>query len=391
MFGSGYNSNASGLRIMRGMPRISRRQLAAFAAAGSAVTQKLPAANKPLPLRPELDPVAYTLDRYRQAPMRLTFRAQTRSEAVAWQRKLRAKLRELLGSFPAQASPLTAEVFETREFESYRRERILFATRPGVLVSAYLLTPKGAAGKLPVMICHPGHGRGADDLVGIDEKGQDRFDKAGYQHDFAIQAVERGYAAVAIEPMAFGCRRDAITAKKGAGASACQPAAGAALLLGETMIGWRVHDIVRTIDWIGTRQELDSRRIGLMGISGGGTVTLFSAALDTRIRAAWVSGYLNTFRDSIVSLSHCIDNYVPGILNWAEMYDVAGLVAPRALFAESGQRDTIFPVEAFRESFGKVGKVYSLLGAEHRIDSEIFPEGHVFWGNKGWDFVKNNL
>ena len=65
---------------------------------------------------------------------------------------------------------------------------------------------------------------------------------------------------------------------------------------------------------------------------------MFSAALEPRIRAAFISGYLNTFRDSIMSLSHCIDNYVPGILNWAEMYDVAGLIAPRPLFAESGDQ-----------------------------------------------------
>ena len=45
-----------------------------------------------------------------------------------------------------------------------------------------------------------------------------------------------------------------------------------------------------------------------------------------------ISGYLNTFRDCIMSVSHCIDNYVPGILNWAEMYDVAGLIAPRRCF-----------------------------------------------------------
>ncbi|RDJ93443.1 acetylxylan esterase, partial [Lacticaseibacillus rhamnosus] len=71
------------------------------------------------------------------------------------------------------------------------------------------------------------------------------------------------------------------------------------------MIGWRVYDIMRLIDWIATRPELDAKRVGCRGISGGGTCTLFASALDTRIRAALVSGYLNTFRDSIMSLSHC--------------------------------------------------------------------------------------
>jgi hypothetical protein len=119
------------------------------------------------------------------------------------------------------------------------------------------------------------------------------------------------------------------------------------------MIAWRVYDVMRTVDWIQTRRELDAARVGSMGISGGGTCTLFAAALEPRIRAAMVSGYLNTFRDSILSLSHCMDNYVPGILNWAEMYDIAGLIAPRPLFAESGERDSIFPVEASRASFAR--------------------------------------
>ena len=91
------------------------------------------------------------------------------------------------------------------------------------------------------MVCVPGHGRGVDDIVGIDDKGQDRTDKDGYQHDFAIQAAEHGMAAVAIEPMAFGCRRDPLTKKKRTQARPpASPSAGAALLLGQTMIGWRV-------------------------------------------------------------------------------------------------------------------------------------------------------
>ena len=154
-----------------------------------------------------------------------------------------------------------------------------------------------------------------DDIVGIDLFGKDRTEPDGYQFDFAIQAAGHSLAAVAIEPMAFGCRRDPVTVKKGIGAVSCQPAAGSALLFGETMIAWRVWDVMRTIDWIESRPELDAKRVGCMGISGGGTCTLFSAALEPRIKAAFVSGYLNTFRDCIMSVSHCIDNYVPGILN----------------------------------------------------------------------------
>jgi dienelactone hydrolase len=338
-----------------------------------------------------LDPVLWTRQRWENAPLALTFRATTRRQAEAWQKQLRAKLTELLGSFPAHRGPLKPVTIEVREFPGYRREKFAIESRPGVSVTGYLLTPKNRTAPHPAMICVPGHGRGVDDIVGIDAKGRDRTDKDGYQHDFAIQAVEAGMAAVAIEPMGFGHRRDPITRRKGAGASACQPAAGAALLFGETMIGWRVWDVMRTIDWIESRPELDAGRVGCMGISGGGTCTTFSAALDPRIRVAYVSGYLNTFRDSILSLSHCIDNYVPGILNWAEMYDVAGLIAPRPLFVESGDRDNIFPIEASKSSFEKVKKVYALFGAEAAAEQEVFAGEHSFWGGRGIPFAARRL
>jgi len=128
-----------------------------------------------------------------------------------------------------------------------------------------------------------------------------------------------------------------------------------------------------------------------MGISGGGTVTTFSAALEPRIRAAMISGYLNTFRDSVMSLSHCIDNYVPGILDWAEMYDVAGLIAPRPLFVESGIEDDIFPIEASKQSFARVRKVYEVFGAAPLAQQEVFNDIHSFYGVQGLPFLAKHL
>jgi len=337
------------------------------------------------------DPVIFTRDLYAAAPRRLRFQARTRREAEEWQRTLSAKLTDLVGGFPAERGPLQPATLETRSFPGYRREKIVFDSRPGVTVLAYVLLPTNARAPAPVVVCVPGHGRGVDDIVGIDEQGRDRTDKAGYQHDFAVQVAEAGMAAVAIEPMAFGCRRDPLNARQGLSRKACEPVAGGALLVGETLIAWRVWDVMRTIDYIGTRAELDAGRVGCMGISGGGTATLFSAALEPRIRAAMVSGYLNTFRDSIGSLAHCIDNYVPGILNWAEMHDVAGLIAPRPLFVESGEKDSIFPVHASVESFNHVRDIYRVFDAANRIEQEVFPGEHSFWGKRGIPFLARHL
>jgi len=386
---------------------LTRRDLGRLAAALVAATA-LPAARMQTPQPPStyagpltgnergledrrFDPVVFSRDLYASAPRRLRFQARTRSEAEQWQRDLVAKVTELVGGFPPARPPLRPAVVESRAFPGYRREKVVFDSRPGVSVLAYVLTPSRGTPRLPVMICVPGHGRGVDDIVGIDDQGRDRTDKAGYQHDFALQIVEAGLAAVAIEPMGFGCRRDPLNAQRGLAQKGCEPIAGGALMLGQTLIGWRVLDIMRTLDYIATRPDLDVARAGCMGISGGGTATLFATALEPRLKAAMVSGYLNTFRDSIGSLAHCVDNYVPGILNWAEMHDVAGLVAPRPLFVESGEKDRIFPVQASVESFRAVREIYRVFGAEDRIEQEVFPDEHTFWGKRGIPFLVRQL
>ena len=377
---------------------MTRRQLGKLAASGAAFQAK-GAARYTGPLDgfedkvklSDLDPVAYTKQLYASAPLQLTFQAKNRKEAEAWQKQLHGKIVELLGGFPATRVALKQQTLEVREFPTYRREKVVFQTREGMLMLAYLVLPKQAKLPAPCVICIPGHGRGVDDLVGIDLEGKDRTDKPAYEHDFALQVAEAGMAAVAIEPLGFGARRDAANQAKGLAQKACEPAAGSALLLGQTILGWRVWDVMRTVDWIETRPELDAKRVGTMGISGGGTASLFSAALEPRVKAAMVSCYLNTFRDSIMSVAHCIDNYVPGILNWAEMYDVAGLIAPRAFFSEAGERDKIFPVAASVESFRRLKQVYEVFGAGAMAEQVTVDMPHEFSGVKGIPFMARQL
>jgi dienelactone hydrolase len=337
-----------------------------------------------------LDTREFSRALYRASKPAMSFASKDRPRARAWQKRARGKLVELLGGFPGRAR-LKPRVLDTRALGGYTREAIVFDSRPDLTVFGYLLLPRKAPTAVPVVICLPGHGRGCDDIVGIAEDGADRITRSGYARDFALQVVENGYAAFAIEQLGFGCRRDEAARRRGAGQSSCQPSAGAALLFGQTMIGWRVWDVMRAIDYLETRPEIDRSRIATMGISGGGTISLFSAALDARIKAAVVSCYFNTFRDSILSLSHCIDNYVPGILNYFEMYDVAGLVAPRGLFIESGSRDPIFPVEGSREAFQKARAIYSAFRAGDKLGFEVFEGEHVFHGKGAFEFLRSSL
>ena len=389
------------------MSRLSRRELGRLAAAFAVAAPGVPATARQSPAQPayigpltgvesgledrQFDPVAFAHLLYSGAPRQLRFQSKTRGDADAWQKTLRAKVVELIGGFPERRPPLRPRVLETRSYPKYRREKVIFESQPGSTVLAYVLVPVGTASPAPSVICLPGHGRGVDDIVGIDERGNDRTERAGYAYDFAIQVAEAGLAAVAIEQMGFGCRRDPRNASRGLAQKGCDPAAGMALMLGQTLIGWRVWDVIQTLAYISTRPDLAADRVGCMGISGGGTTALFSAAIEPRIKAVMVSGYLNTFKDSIGTLNHCMDNFVPGILNWAEMHDVAGLIAPRPFFAESGEKDNIFPVEASRVSFAQVRQIYDVFGAADRIEHEIFPGDHSFWGRRGIPFLVKHL
>lgn len=338
-----------------------------------------------------LDSLAFTHQLADQHPQQLAFAATNRAEAEAWQPRLRRKIVELIGGFPREKSTLEPGTLAVAEFPEYTRETVVFQSREQLTVFAYFLLPKGAKGRLPTMICLPGHGRGVDDIVGMNEDGTLRTAYGGYQNDFALQAVHQGFAVLAVEQFGFGHRRDERARKAGGGASSCQPASGAAFLLGQTMVGWRVYDVIRSVDYLRTRPEVAPNRIGCMGISGGGTISLFATAIEKRIKAAVISGYFNSFRDSILSIPHCIDNYVPGILPYAEMADIAGLIAPRPLFIESGARDPIFPVAATRAAFVKAQAIYRVFDAEDRVGMEIFDDEHVFHGVQAFPFLKAHL
>jgi dienelactone hydrolase len=157
-------------------------------------------------------------------------------------------------------------------------------------------------------------------------------------------------------------------------------------MLGETILGWRVWDVLRAVDFLETRPEVDVGKIATMGISGGGTISLYAAAIDERIRASMLSCSFCTFKDSIYSISHCMDNYVPGILRWFEVSDIAGLIAPRFLFTENGLRDTIFPEPGVRQALRETETIYKHLGALGNLDHHFFDDGHIFDGSKA--FVK---
>ena len=201
--------------------------------------------------------------------------------------------------------------------------------------------------------------------------------------------MARGIAALCIEQRSFGERRE--RHQERVSTHGCHDATMHALMLGRTLLGERVFDVDRGLDYLETRDDVDWSQVGIMGNSGGGTTSLFSAAVLPRIRYAMPSCYFCTFRDSLMSIYHCADNYVPGLLQYAEMADVMGLFAPRPVVLVAGEHDNIFPIEATRRAFADLQEVYAAAGAGDRCQLVVGSEGHRFYAAAAWSVMLQEL
>ncbi|MBO4885041.1 MAG: acetylxylan esterase, partial [Clostridia bacterium] len=220
-----------------------------------------------------------------------SMRRAANEDFAAWQAKARARLNELLG-LPLESTEPNFRVEWTHDNPDCTETRFLFESEPEVTVIGHLLLPKNAPqGKLPLVICLQGHSKGVHISLGRPIYEGDEVTINGGDRDFARQIVARGQAALALEQRGFGERGGT---EKG---PACYQPAVQALLMGKTLIGQRCWDISRAIDVVGEQfPRLDMSRIAIMGNSGGGTATIYAAALDERIGAAMPScafcGYL---------------------------------------------------------------------------------------------------
>lgn len=340
------------------------------------------------------EPLGFLRQFERQAP-RLAFSAKNRQEWERWRRGFRAALAAAIGLDRIPRRELRIKQGPVERCDGYDRKSLAIETARGLWVPAFLLVPQGGTKIFteprPAVICCHGHGTGMNSLVGLTEDGRPRRVGGGYQHDFAIQAVRAGFVALAYDQCGFGRRRDFAFNRAQRMTNACEQPSRNALHWGLTMTGIRVWDALRMVDLLETRHEVARGKIGMVGISGGGLVTQFAAALDDRIRAAGVSGYCNRFADCILSIRHCIDNYVPGLGLLADSGDIAALIAPRPLLIQAGTRDPLFPIAATRAAVGKLKQCYALFGASRSLETDIFAGGHQFRGRPFWAFFHSRL
>jgi dienelactone hydrolase len=316
------------------------------------------------------------------APKILSFAKNKNRNYLRWQNEVRAKLLELLGETPPLV-PLNLRPEYTRDHKEFREHRFVFTSEPNSDVPCHLLIPKRGTPPYPVVICLQGHTNGMHLSLGRPHNQAEK--KYLNRRNIGLQAMREGYAALVMEQRCFGERFDQRPAKVRLDVlNTCNHHSMAALLLGRTMIRERAWDVSRAIDTLEKFPEVDTTRVACWGNSGGGTITYFTACLDERIKVAMPSCYVCTFADSIGAIDHCPDNYVPGILKYFEMGDLACLIAPRPLIVVAGQKDPIFPIAAVKRTFALIREIYLAAGAKGNCKLVVGKGGHRIYPELSW-------
>lgn len=297
---------------------------------------------------------------------------------AAWQARARQKLQDLLGlPLPSCAPELI--IHSTREQDGVTRVEFTFASEPGYRAAACFLYPTACKGKLPLAVCLQGHSTGMHISLGEPKYPGDEDVITGGDRDFAVRALREGYCVAVLEQRAFG-----VCGGTPEGPD-CFRAAMTALLLGRTLLGERVWDVMRLLDVLEQNfPQADMQNILCMGNSGGGTTTFYAACLEQRIRYAMPSCAVCSYAPSIGDVEHCSCNYVPAIARFFDMGDLAGLIAPRALVIVAGRMDPIFPLKGVQEAYAQAQTLYAACGAPDRLKLVLGDGGHRFYADAAW-------
>src|SRR6476661_4446551 len=323
-------------------PTLSRR---AFLAAGLAAPAAVTAGDPP---RADVHRQLLALATEQEKKRRARFAAvKTAADLEALQKDLRQKFLGLLDGLPEPAGPPPAKATGRIEADDYTIDKLAYESLPGYFVSALLYLPKKRDGKVPGVLSPCGHS-----AVGKAEP--------TYQ-TLHINLAKRGYAVLTYDPVGQGERSQFWDRDRGRSRFNLACGEHAVLgnplyLLGTSLARYRIWDGMRGLDYLAARPEVDPKRLGCVGNSGGGTLTSYIAALDPRVVAAVPCCYITTLPRRMGNRIETDPDADPeqdvfGFV--AEGIDHAGLLAlrvPRPTLLGAAVRD-FFPIEGARESF----------------------------------------
>jgi dienelactone hydrolase len=336
-----------------------------------------------------------------------------------WKKTARAKLLELLHYSPQRCDP-AVELVEKVDKGDYTREKIYFNTTPAIRVPAYVLIPKNNGKRMPAIVALHDHGGfylwGKEKLVETEDDPAVLKDwRKTYYGDHSISSVlaRQGYVVLVIDMFYWGERRmlldddpadwrerpstipsQRINAFNQRSGQSEQLVGRTIFAAGFTWAGLMFWDDIRSVDYLVSRPEVDPNRIGCVGLSVGGLRSCHLAALDDRIKAAVVVGWMASFPAQLQrhirnTIGHT--KLVPGLYRYMDYPDVATLAMPSALLVINGKKDGLFEPGGVAASFEKLAKCYQKAGIAERVKTSLYDAPHEFnaqMQEEAWAWLK---
>ena len=296
----------------------------------------------------------------------------TPEEARAYVEKVREKYRSSFGPFPKKTA-LKPVITGQSVIDGIRIDRLHFESRPGYKVSALFYRPEKFSGKLPGVLGVLGHA-------------EDGFLSSAYQ-SFALGLAKKKFAVLLIEPSGQGERKQlwntpGIDQEKNTCCYEHNLMNKQLLMMGDAFCNWRLWDGIRGLDYLLSRPEVDTSRVGVTGNSGGGTMTAYLWAYDDRFTMGASSCYITSFERNLDNeLPVDAEQVIPGLA--AKQFEMADMMIARAPhpFIMLGKTNDFFDMRGTAATFAEVSRIYRLLGAEQNIRMYIGDGNHGYTQN----------
>ncbi len=312
-----------------------------------------------------------------------------------WASDLRPQVLATLGNLPPRVPP-NPQVIVEWEADGLLKQKVCFDVEEGLSVFGLIFRPPDRSGPLPAILCCHGHGPyGKDAVMGDRGCPQRAAHIQELNYDYGLQMARAGFVTMAIDWRGFGERNDRLAPffhQSDDKRDLCNLHFLRAAMMGQTMLGLNLHDAACALDLLCEQPFVDADRLGVMGLSLGGTMATWIALSDERIKAADVIGYADRFADfAMRDNNFCGSQMTPGLFALCDVPDLQGLIAPRPLLIEIAVHDRCFAIDSAMSCFRALQTIYAAAGADDRLELDLFEGGHAWGGRKSDEFFRKNL
>ncbi len=325
------------------------------------------------------------------------FHGESVDDFTSWKSQTFPKVVGTLGDFPPRVD-LNPELVAEWQQDGLRKQRWLIDVGPHISASFVVNIPSDLAPgeKRAAILCWHGHGPfGKDSVMGNDSTPERRQSISGANYDYGRQMAQAGFVTFGIDWIGMGERNDSAKPHyrtHQGGRDWCNLYYLHATMLGMTSLSINVTHGLAATDFACSLPFVDADHLGVMGLSGGGTMTLWSSLLDGRLKAAEIICYSDLWAYfGMRDLNYCGMQVAPGLYKLVDLPDLQGLLAPKPLLVDIGIYDTCFMIDTSLDCYHQVEAIYRAAGAADKLSLDLFPGEHSWGGHKSVEFFRTYL